>query len=332
MLSTAAALAHLVTAPDHYTWWPAAGVFFAVLGVLQLAYSGYLFRGGRDPRIVSVGIWGTVGVILLYVASRTVGLPTTPPVAIHGGRWVAGRAMLPDGAKHVGPLDLFTLVCEVLLVVTLLSMLPIRSRVRTAEPFDVARPRAVGDQLRPSRVMAIAVESDLEENTDQSSDDSSTVRHVLLFAGVIAVLLLVRSFALEPVRVRSDSMAPALSSGAMLLIDKVTFRTRDPHRGEIVVAIDPRTGESIVKRVVAVGGDSVGIEDGILVLNGKTVFEDYIDNDNMDGFFTGPDPVPLGHVYLLGDNRETSEDSRTFGPVDVDDIEGKVLVKVWPLG
>ena len=132
VLSTAAALAHLITAPDHYTWWPAAGVFFAVLGVLQLAYPCLLFRGVRDDRILSVGIWGTVGVILLYVASRTVGLPTTPPVAIHGGRWVAGRAILPDGAKHVGPLDVFTLVCEVLLVVTLLSMLPTRSKVRTA--------------------------------------------------------------------------------------------------------------------------------------------------------------------------------------------------------
>ena len=87
--------------------------------------------------------------------------------------------------------------------------------------------------------MAIAVESDLDENIDQSSDDSATVRHVLLFAGVIAVLLLVRSFALEPVRVRSDGVAPALSSGAVLLIDKVTLRTGDPHRGEIVVAIDP---------------------------------------------------------------------------------------------
>jgi hypothetical protein len=132
VLSTAAALAHLITAPDHYTWWPAAGVFFAVLGVLQLAYPCLLFRGVRDDRILSVGIWGTVGVILLYVASRTVGLPTTPPVAIHGGRWVPGRAILPEGAKHVGPLDVFTLVCEVLLVVTLLSMLPTRSRVRTA--------------------------------------------------------------------------------------------------------------------------------------------------------------------------------------------------------
>ena len=137
--------------------------------------------------------------------------------------------------------------------------------------------------------MTVTIESDLEENIDQSSDDSSTVRHVLLFAGVIAVLLLVRSFALEPVRVRSDSMAPALSPGAMLLIDKVTFHTRDPHRGEIVVAIDPRTGDSIIKRVVAVGGDSVGIEDGQLLLNGEPVVEDYIDNDGMEGFFTGPD-------------------------------------------
>ncbi len=131
VLSMAASIAHLITAPDHYAWWPAAGAFFAVLGALQLAYSGLLFRGVHDHRIVRLGIWGTVGVILLYVASRTVGLPGTPPVPIHGGRWLPGRSILPDGAKHVGPLDVFTLVAEVLLVVTLLSMLPGRSRTRT---------------------------------------------------------------------------------------------------------------------------------------------------------------------------------------------------------
>ena len=132
VFSTAAALAHIVTTQDHYLWWPAAGVFFGLLGAAQLGYSALLVRGSSNKWVLLAGIWGTVGVILLYVASRTVGLPGTPPVAIHGGKWVAGRAVVPDGAKHVGPLDVFTLVCEVLLVITLLSLLPARTRVRTA--------------------------------------------------------------------------------------------------------------------------------------------------------------------------------------------------------
>jgi len=128
--SSAAALAHLVAAPGHYTWWAAAGVFFVALGVAQLVCAALLFRGAHEPRFVLGCIWATVGVILLYVLSRTVGLPSTPPVPFHGGRWVAGRSIVPDGAKHVGPVDIFTLVAEVLLVVLLLSMLPRRSKAR----------------------------------------------------------------------------------------------------------------------------------------------------------------------------------------------------------
>ena len=78
-------------------------------------------------------------------------------------------------------------------------------------------------------------------------------------------------------------------------------------------------------------GDSVGIENGLLVLNGKTVVEKYIDNENMEGFYFGPDVVPAGDVFVLGDNRDTSVDSRAFGPIAVDDIEGKVLIRLWPL-
>jgi hypothetical protein len=132
VLSTAAALAHFVTTPDHYNWWPAAGLFFGVLGAGQLCYSMLLVRRGDNERALLAGIWATVAVILVYVASRTVGLPGTPPVPFHGSRWLAGQAMVPDGAKHVGPLDVFTLVAEVLLVVTLLGLLPTTTRVRTA--------------------------------------------------------------------------------------------------------------------------------------------------------------------------------------------------------
>jgi hypothetical protein len=129
--SAAAALAHLVAAPSHYTWWPVAGVFFVALGLAQLACAAVLLRGGHAPRFVLAGIWGTVGVILIYVASRTVGLPMSPPVPFHGGRWVPGRSMVPNGAKYVGPLDVFTLVAELVLVVILVGMLSSRSKART---------------------------------------------------------------------------------------------------------------------------------------------------------------------------------------------------------
>ena len=129
--SSAAALAHVVAAPGHYIWWPLAGVFFAVLGAAQLLFAVLLLRGFDHRLLLMAGIWGTVGVILLYVASRTVGIPMAPPVPFHGGRWVVGRSAIPNGAKHVGPLDVFTLVAELVLVLALVSTLPQRSRTRT---------------------------------------------------------------------------------------------------------------------------------------------------------------------------------------------------------
>jgi hypothetical protein len=130
-MSSAAALAHVVAAPAHFTWWPAAGVFFGVLGAAQLGFAALLLRGYANSRLIMSGIWLTVGVILVYVASRTVGIPMAPPVPFHGGRWVIGRSAIPNGAKHVGPLDVFTLAAELVLVVALLSTLPNRAKVRT---------------------------------------------------------------------------------------------------------------------------------------------------------------------------------------------------------
>jgi len=164
------------------------------------------------------------------------------------------------------------------------------------------------------------------------SDDSSTVRRVVWFAAVVVVLLLVRTFLAEPVRVSGDSMEPTLRPGAVVVIDKVSYRIHDPRRGDVVVTSDPRNGVSIVKRVVAVGGDSVAIENGSLVLNGVAVGETYIDNTDMAGFYFGPDVVPEGEVFVLGDHRADSVDSRAFGPIAVDSIDGRVLNKIWPLG
>jgi hypothetical protein len=124
------ALAHFVATPSHYRWWPAAGVFFVVLGVAQSACAVALLRGVRAPWFALAGIWGTVGIILVYVASRTIGLPMEPPVPFHGGRWVPGRSVVPDGAKYVGPLDIVTLAAEILVIVTLLGLLSKTSKER----------------------------------------------------------------------------------------------------------------------------------------------------------------------------------------------------------
>jgi signal peptidase I len=149
-----------------------------------------------------------------------------------------------------------------------------------------------------------------------------------LICGVVVVLVGLHIWVVEPVRLSSDSMAPGLRHGDELIIDKLTYRWRDPQRGEIVTASDPGTGGWIIKRVVAVGGDSIGIEDGILVRNGEPVVEPYVNTFNMAGVYFGPVDVPLGDVFLLGDNRADSIDSRTFGPVDVRRITGR-LAASW---
>lgn len=149
--------------------------------------------------------------------------------------------------------------------------------------------------------------------------------------GLIAVVLVVRLFVAQPVLTDGHSMEPTLHDGDALVIDQVTYRFRDPDIGEIVMAITPDTRQSVVKRVVAIGGDSVGIEDGVLIRNGRPVDEPYADLSQMGGYYWGPVDVPAGHVFLLGDNRLESVDSRNYGTVPVDDVEGRYAFRVWPL-
>ena len=174
-------------------------------------------------------------------------------------------------------------------------------------------------------------------DADGASDPDVAVRRPRrrppgwIVAGLVVVLVVcVQWLVVEPATVRGDSMAPTLRPGEHLAIDKLTYRFRAPRVGELVIAHDPSGGGTIVKRVVAVGGDSVGIEDGALVRNGHPVVESYTDKDGMDGYFHGPVSVRSGFVFLLGDNRATSVDSRSFGPVSINAIEGRVVAQLWP--
>jgi signal peptidase I len=144
-------------------------------------------------------------------------------------------------------------------------------------------------------------------------------------AVVVGLVVALRVFVAEPMRVPTGSMQPTLRPGDHVLLEKLGAADR----GDLVV-FTRRDGDLFLKRVVAVSGDEVGIEDGYLVVNGHTVEEPYVDHRVLDGVYFGPVTVPPGSVFMMGDNRADSVDSRTFGPVRRDTIVGRVMVRIWP--
>lgn len=147
-----------------------------------------------------------------------------------------------------------------------------------------------------------------------------------------AVLLLARAFVAEPLRVSSTSMTPTLRHGDHVLVDKIGPRSHHPQRNDIIAFTIPGTGQLLIKRVAGVAGDIVGIEDGVLVVNRKPVHEPYVNAAEMDSVYFGPVVVPPGRVFVLGDDRANSIDSRRFGPVAVSAVTGRVLGRIWPPG
>jgi signal peptidase I len=128
--------------------------------------------------------------------------------------------------------------------------------------------------------------------------------------------------------VPSQSMAPTLQPGDKFLINLRAYRHRLPQRGDIVVFRDP-AGEYLVKRVIALPGETVVLAGGQLYVNGQPLYEPYLAEPPMVESPLGG-VVPEGHVFVLGDNRNFSEDSRDLGPVPIERIMGRAEYIVSP--
>jgi signal peptidase I len=156
-----------------------------------------------------------------------------------------------------------------------------------------------------------------------------------LFFFVLAVLIVfgfVRPFVAEPLSITSASMDPTLQAGDSVLATKFAYRFADPERGDVVLFEAPFDGAPTIKRVVGVAGDTVAVRDGVLFVNGEKTREDYVDYNLTDATFFGPTDVPEGGVYVMGDNRANSLDSRSYGPVPEEDVLGGIGLRIWPLG
>ena len=160
------------------------------------------------------------------------------------------------------------------------------------------------------------------------SPGRSRVRLAASVAAVLGAVLLVRGVVVEPREVASESMEPTLQAGSVVLVDKLGPRLRGVHREDVVVFASPQDGRESVKRVVAVAGQQVAIRDADLYVDDVLVAEPQVDHSRVDGLWFGPVTVPERAVFVLGDSRSGSIDSRVYGAVPLGAIHGRVAL-VW---
>ena len=154
---------------------------------------------------------------------------------------------------------------------------------------------------------------------------------VTLLVAFVLVFGVVRPFIVAAYWVPTESMVPTLLVGDRVFANKFVYRFAEPERGDIVVFEDVEGGEDhLIKRVVGVAGDRVRVVNGVLRVNGETQDEPYVEPQRPNGSVYGPERIPEGYVFVMGDNRGNSADSRVFGLLPVENIEGEAFVRFWP--
>lgn len=181
----------------------------------------------------------------------------------------------------------------------------------------------------------------------------------ILVVVAFVVALLVKTFVLQAFYIPSASMLPTLREGDRVIVEKIGYRFDEPDRGDVVVferdlpvlppapeadepfwidIVDAFRGlfgfptgstQDFIKRVIGVEGDAVEGVDGRVLVNGEPIDEPYLEPGTETADF-GATEVPEGMIFVMGDNRSNSDDSRNFGPIPVDSVVGHAFLLVWP--
>ena len=157
------------------------------------------------------------------------------------------------------------------------------------------------------------------------------IEMVVIVAAAFVLAILIQQFIVKPFAIPSPSMEPTLVEGDRVLVNRLSYRFRSPERGDVVVFHPPLLEESepYIKRVVGIAGDTVAVHDGQLWVNGAAQAEPFIKEHPIMGDFAEV-TIPAGSVWVMGDNRNNSGDSRKFGPVSVHRIIGVAFAIYWP--
>lgn len=174
---------------------------------------------------------------------------------------------------------------------------------------------------------------DSVEEEQESKVGSFATRFVRdIFTTIIPALLIalfINVYFAEAALVEDGpSMQPNLYRGDRVMIEKLSYRLGQPKRGDVVVAKRPDGEVALIKRIVALPGESIEVRGGHAYVNGELIDEPWVQN------FGGPDfplkIIPKDHVFIMGDNRSNSHDSRAIGSIPIDSISGRVWLIYWP--
>lgn len=148
----------------------------------------------------------------------------------------------------------------------------------------------------------------------------------------VVIMIIVILFLYQPVKVEGTSMMPSLVNQERIFINKFVYRFADIQRGDTVVFQFPQdTSKSYIKRVIGMPGDTVEVREGQVYVNGKLLDEPYVPEELRDTKSCKPVTVEPDHYYVMGDHRNSSNDSRNWGTVRRNYIYGKAVFVYWPL-
>jgi signal peptidase I len=194
------------------------------------------------------------------------------------------------------------------------------------------------------------MQQEQSETLESSSQNPRKPKNEVLewikaIAIALVLVFLIRWLLFKPFIVDGPSMKPNFHTGERVIVNEILYDIRSPQRGEVIVFHVPSEGRDFIKRVIGVAGDTVKVEGDVVTVNGEVVNETYIQGaidaaHSNNALYNNKDfpnetftdgTVPEGHVFVMGDNRSDSTDSRMIGYVPLGDIVGRADLIFWPL-
>lgn len=190
-------------------------------------------------------------------------------------------------------------------------------------------------------------QGDTEERNEQpvKKPKNEVLEWIKAIVIALVLVILIRWLLFKPFIVDGPSMQPNFHTGERLIVNEILYDIRSPKRGEIIVFHVPAEGRDFIKRVIGVAGDKVEVKGDTVTVNGEVIEEPYLkeaiesahsqnrlwNNKDFPNEEVAESTVPEGHVFVMGDNRSDSKDSRMIGFVPLGDIVGRADLIFWPI-